>query len=848
MAERKEVLILEVDASSLAENLGEARVELVKYEEAAQKAKEETGEMSAEFALASAQSKAFAAQVKQQENALVKLLKAKQDLGGDLKTLIKTYDAEANTVERNRKVLNALNGEYDRSDKAGRERLIPTIQKINKALSEQEAATGRNFRSVGGYKQAILDAVGELNIFGKSVSSVIDPLKKFKDGFAEGGGGVAGFSSGLKGLVTGALPLFAGGIGTAVSALLSFGPVAEFTEKATAAMAVGFKAFVNGGDAIEAAKHVFELKERLKELNEEEGRARLGTARVSAEIEELILQSQDRSIPIFERIKKLREANRLAETDAEGDKKRQEKRIKDEEALFKEEKRLTQIELETLLEEDDKITLKFGKNSEEIAKIRFIANSKITKDDAEAIKKLQDNRIKLVEIDRNLNQILLENKNKISKFNESIAESDEKAEKQKEEDAKKERERLDKAAKERQAYLDKISQLETEFQLTEREKIEKGFNDKLALIKGQTPREVALRLDIETAKQQALDKFDEDAETRRQQKIADRMIKDAEDKRRALEEIKLNHDLQLELERQFNRTQQQIDDEFDAWVKANPEKKFLDFYNLKMATYKKDVESKQAADTLWIQSEQAKNTAFGSISNSIIGLIGNVADAAGAGAEFQKELAFIQLLIQQAVAIANAVVGATASATATGPGAIVTTPMFIATLVGAVTSIIGGAVGLLSDANIPKPGFATGVIGLQGAGSETSDSIPVNLSKNESVITAKATKAFAPQLALMEMLVGNKPNFTLGSGHYAGGIINFRSGAGLPRIATNMIDPTGGQDGGFVARGLIERADELASIKSISEALKLMPAPIVSVSEFNRVNKGKAQSVKVSEL
>lgn len=46
----------------------------------------------------------------------------------------------------------------------------------------------------------------------------------------------------------------------------------------------------------------------------------------------------------------------------------------------------------------------------------------------------------------------------------------------------------------------------------------------------------------------------------------------------------------------------------------------------------------------------------------------------------------------------------------------------------------------LAIINKQKPGFAKGVIGLRGPGSETSDSIPVNLSRNESVMTAWETR------------------------------------------------------------------------------------------------------------
>jgi hypothetical protein len=49
----------------------------------------------------------------------------------------------------------------------------------------------------------------------------------------------------------------------------------------------------------------------------------------------------------------------------------------------------------------------------------------------------------------------------------------------------------------------------------------------------------------------------------------------------------------------------------------------------------------------------------------------------------------------------------------------------------------------------PIPEFAKGVVGLQGEGTETSDSIHAKLSKGESVITAKATRANKDALTAM---------------------------------------------------------------------------------------------------
>lgn len=97
-------------------------------------------------------------------------------------------------------------------------------------------------------------------------------------------------------------------------------------------------------------------------------------------------------------------------------------------------------------------------------------------------------------------------------------------------------------------------------------------------------------------------------------------------------------------------------------------------------------------------------------------------------------------------------------------------PALAATAAAAAISL-----GLQNVAQIDKQttrGFADGIIGLDGAGTSTSDSIPARLSKGESVLTAKATQAFAPQLAMMERAVGNNPNIgRIGRGKFRDGVV-----------------------------------------------------------------------------
>jgi hypothetical protein len=82
----------------------------------------------------------------------------------------------------------------------------------------------------------------------------------------------------------------------------------------------------------------------------------------------------------------------------------------------------------------------------------------------------------------------------------------------------------------------------------------------------------------------------------------------------------------------------------------------------------------------------------------------------------------------------------------------------IAAALGFVASLAGAL------ASFKKNKFATGVIDLQGPGTETSDSIPSLLSRGESVMTARATRMFKPQLVQMNAIAaGNK---------YANGVVD----------------------------------------------------------------------------
>jgi len=78
--------------------------------------------------------------------------------------------------------------------------------------------------------------------------------------------------------------------------------------------------------------------------------------------------------------------------------------------------------------------------------------------------------------------------------------------------------------------------------------------------------------------------------------------------------------------------------------------------------------------------------------------------------EGQKKLAISQILVNQGVAMSEAIAGATTSGTATGPGAFVATPLFIAQALGIVLGSFASIKGIMNQA-----GAASGSVGSGGS-------------------------------------------------------------------------------------------------------------------------------------
>ena len=167
-------------------------------------------------------------------------------------------------------------------------------------------------------------------------------------------------------------------------------------------------------------------------------------------------------------------------------------------------------------------------------------------------------------------------------------------------------------------------------------------------------------------------------------------------------------------------------------------------------------------------------------------------NATKADTNTRKAIAVATIAINEAESIAAAV----ASATKGDP---YTIALRIAAAVGSVVAAMMQASSALSGAS----GYATGGY-VSGAGTGTSDSIPVRLSNGESVINANATSQFAPLLSALNQSAGGAPI-------------------------------TSQTDNNYLAR-------------QFAAALSVQPSPVVSVTEFNKVSDRMTRNVNISEF
>lgn len=179
-------------------------------------------------------------------------------------------------------------------------------------------------------------------------------------------------------------------------------------------------------------------------------------------------------------------------------------------------------------------------------------------------------------------------------------------------------------------------------------------------------------------------------------------------------------------------------------------------FNIRKLQLEKDYQSsKQALNDKEVEIEQAKYEAIG----SLMGGLSDVAEAFGEENEGLAKMAKFFALGEIAVNTGKAISAGVASASSLPFPANLAA---IATTVATVLSNVATAIKTVKSAKFADGGLVV------GDGTGTSDSISAKLSNGESVLTARATKMFAPALSAFNQMGGGVPISTQAGGSQVG--------------------------------------------------------------------------------
>jgi hypothetical protein len=246
-------------------------------------------------------------------------------------------------------------------------------------------------------------------------------------------------------------------------------------------------------------------------------------------------------------------------------------------------------------------------------------------------------------------------------------------------------------------------------------------------------------------------------------------------------------------------------------------------------------------DKKQVEQEQQIRDARLQLATSLVDIGNNLINATGeqgsAAIAFQKVLALSQIGIDTARSISAGIAGATTSATATGPGAFVATPLFIATTIATILGAVASASAILKKTPTPEaPKFAEGgeieISGKshsQGGVQLALDGKPVaEVEQGEGLFVMKKNAYQAiKQYSNINKAFGGKSWNTTSSFLQDGGAINTTLPRQTARIRVN---------------------EQIEQNRQIVRALSAMPAPELSIVELDRKTAKRNKSVRVSEL
>lgn len=839
--------IFEINVQPIAEQLSALGAQIDSAKKKYAELKQTQGEYAESTIKAKADVNALTKEYKSIETVINNNTKALYAIDKTAEESLKTRKFEANSIDTNRKLYNSLYNELIRQKKPTEDQ-INLVKQLSDALKKQESALGDNRRNVGNYAEGFKSAFG-------AITQAVPALKGFET--AQSGVNAVMSANPIGGLITlfFALKEIVGGNAVVADQLKfafdainkGFGYVIDVVvetvssfDKLTNAIKhpIDFIKSLGSGMA-EATKEGYLASKQLDEFTVSNARTAAAIAENDIQVQALTKSLKDKTKTEKERIGI---ANKIADLEI-GNTKLSAKLAQDE--LNTEKLRLkgrTQS-----AEDEAKIITLQSKVRQAIAE-QDIANSQ------------RQTRINIL-LEKEATKALKDNKDEQLKIIEQ--------------------------------HNKDVQSLSDEFNLSERERLNKKYQDKIDILNSDNEKELALQIKINNARNEALAKFDEEA----QKKIEEQKKKNVESEKAInaqkfndqIEQNKRSLDLELEsVDLSVGTEQEKANRKRDIQLKYLEEQLALtrEYFGADGVITQAELDGIQKIENAIVKTRQGlqkkdEKATFGSsiglskedISEVQQGLqtVQTAVNAIGAvlsastevrlneiEAEKNAEIQAVQestlskekkeekiraiekkyamekyesekkaFETNKALQIVNAVIAGAlgvVSAFQLGPIAGAIAAVAIAATTAAQIAVIA------SSKMPPPPKFAKGVIGLDGAGNGTSDSIDAKLSRGESVMTAKATERFAPMLAQMELAVGNKPNFQLGKHKFATGYI-----------------PT--SDGGFYARSA--SASMLTNselVKGFESAVKKMPSPTLNYNEFSQFTNSVENSVAISEL
>jgi len=613
-------------------------------------------------------------------------------------------------------------------------------------LKEFDKKIGDNQRNVGNYEESINRAASKITIFGVNLGDLKDKFQSAKDGINIVKSGFASFDL-LKFSFFGVIIL---GLTSIIALATKFEPVVEAIEKAFAQLSATADIFVNrlinmgnalkaivtgdfkggidqlkgsfkgmGEEMKNAAQFAGELYDRMDDLDDVKRRNLISDARARKEIEQILLQSKDRTKSEQERIGLLNLAGQIEEKALQRKLDVAKEELSIEVDKLRQKSQLSSDEILLFATTEDAKTFKQFDESKKRGQITSKELDAIAQKAAD-IEQIESDSINLQEKITNRRNALIEEENKIRED----AANKERERKQKEKD---QQDKLNEEFQKRAAEMKKEAEDER-VRIANLAAIQIGFrNQQLEEEKSISELSKKLKIDefdltvqfyesgyktfkeFEDAKLAAKKKSDEDQVKLEQEKF-DNITKASEQFLNVLNEI--NNIQKQNAEEQKNAIDQQAQREIDNVNQSNLN------------------EEEKAAKIKAIQQRAAKEKY----------------DIEVKSFNANKAIQALQATITGALAIAGALLPPPSGL---GPiaGAIA------AVGIGITTALQVGAI-LAQKAPAP-PAFAKGGY-VNGPGSGTSDSIPAMLSNGESVINAKSTSAFAPLLSAINEWGGGR--------------------------------------------------------------------------------------------